>query len=103
MTYFIGASDDDYIKCSSPNDLLMWEGIRWGVRNRIHLLDLGDTWPNPKSHLYSIHKFKEKWGGDLVPRDFYINGTLYRLGRNFVLNNRMIQSLYETLHKQNII
>jgi len=102
MTYYIGVSDDNYSKCS-PNDFLMWNSIRWGSGNKIETLDLGDTWPYPESHLFSIHKFKEKWGGTLISRDFYIRGNLYRMGRNFVLNNRMMQSLYESLHKHKII
>lgn len=102
MTYYIGASDDNYSKCS-PNDILMWNSIRWGLRNKIDILDLGDTWPDPKSHIYSIHKFKEKWGGQLIKCDFYIHGRLYHFGRSLVLNNKYIQRIYESLHKHKII
>lgn len=102
MTYYVGASDDNYCKCS-PNDFLMWNSIQWGIRNGIEILDLGDTWPNPKSHLYSIHKFKEKWGGILIRSDFYIKGRLYYIGRKAVLNNKLFQLIYEYSHKNNFI
>ena len=102
ITYYIGATDDRYQNYSS-NDLLMWYAIQWGNKNRITYLDLGDTFPDKLSHLYGIHKFKEKWGGQLVERDFYIHGTAYSLGRNLVLNNRIVQNVYERFHELNFI
>ena len=101
MNYYIGASDDMY-KEHSANDLLMWEAIKWGISNEYRTIDLGDTWPNPQSHLYSIHKFKEKWGGQLVDRSFYIKGLVYRIGRSLVLNNNLAQNAYEFIHERNI-
>ncbi len=97
-TYYIGASDDGYSRYS-PDDLIMWRAILWCNKNGFLTLDLGDTWPDPNSHLFGIHKFKEKWGGTLVRRDFYIRGRLYRFGRQLVLNNQFIQSVYEHVHK----
>jgi lipid II:glycine glycyltransferase (peptidoglycan interpeptide bridge formation enzyme) len=102
ITYYIGASDDNYTKCS-PNDLIMWNSIQWGIATKIDILDLGDTWPDPKSHVYSIHEFKEKWGGQLIHCDFYIHGRLYHYGRSAVLNNKYIQEMYEFLHHYHII
>jgi len=102
MIYYIGASLDE---CShnSANDLIMWEAITWGNKNGFRVLDLGDTWPEPNSHLFGIHKFKEKWGGELIRRDFYIKGCLYHFGRRLVLNNNYIQIQYEKLHQKGII
>ena len=102
MIYHIGAFDDTYSQIS-PHDLIMWNGIRWGSGNNIDILDLGDTWPDPKSHIYSIYEFKEKWDGQLIHRDFYIHGRLYYFGRSAVLNNKYIQLMYERLHYHNII
>lgn len=97
LTYYIGASDDG---CAcSPHDILFWNAISLGNEKGLATFDLGDTWPNPKSHLYSIHMFKEKWGGTLVENSFYIRGRMYRFGRDLVLNNRPIQTLYESLHQ----
>jgi lipid II:glycine glycyltransferase (peptidoglycan interpeptide bridge formation enzyme) len=102
MTYYMGASDDNYAR-HSPNDLLMWRAIQGGSTASFACLDLGDTWPNPKSHLYGIHKFKEKWGGDLVDRSFYISGRAYALGRSLVMCNKSIQNIYERLHHYKLI
>lgn len=102
MTYYLNASNDDYSKCS-PNHLLMWNSIRWGSGNKIDILDLGDSWPDPKSHFFSIHEFKEKWGGQLIHSDYYIHGRLYHFGRSAYLNNKYFQWMYEYLHHHNII
>jgi lipid II:glycine glycyltransferase (peptidoglycan interpeptide bridge formation enzyme) len=102
MTYYINSSDDNYFTCS-PNQLLMWNSIRWGSSNKIDTLDLGDTWPDPKSHFYSIHEFKEKWGGQLIHCDFYINGRLYYFGRSAYLNSKYFQQIYEYLHHHKLI
>lgn len=102
MTYYIGASNDIH-KDQSSNDLLMWTAIKWGHESGYLTIDLGDTWPNPRSHLYSIHKFKEKWGGQLTECDFFIKGSIYRLGRSLVLDNKSIQNCYELLHMHKLI
>lgn len=98
-TYYIGASYDEYSKYS-PDDLILWHAILWCNKNGFSMLDLGDSWPDPNSHLYGIHKFKEKWGGSLIHRDFYIHGRLYRFGRQLVLDNRIIQRFYEGIHEK---
>lgn len=102
MTYYIGASDMNYSNYS-PNDYLMWNSIRWGNKNGISVVDFGDTQPDPSSHVYGIHKFKDKWGGKLINKDIYISGKLYGVGRNLVLKSRSIQNMYEYLHKHQYI
>jgi hypothetical protein len=81
----------------------MWNSIRWCTLQNIDTLDLGDTWPDPKSHFYSIHNFKKKWKGQLIHSDFYIHGRLYYYGRSVVLKNKYIQWIYEYFHHHNII
>ncbi len=76
MRYFIGCSRPEALR-SSPNDLLMWEAIRWAQREGIEWLDLYDTDPRPDSPLAGIHKFKSKWGGHELDRPYYIRGRLY--------------------------
>ncbi|MFH1382047.1 MAG: peptidoglycan bridge formation glycyltransferase FemA/FemB family protein [Chloroflexota bacterium] len=102
MIYYIGASDPNYL-AMSPNDPIMWHAIQWGKNNNIKLLNLEDTYPNPSSNLYGIHKFKEKWGGQLTRRDFYISGKFYLWGRSLVLNNKIFQRAYAILHEKNVI
>ena len=102
MVYYIGASNPAYLPLS-PNDPIMWHAMQWGKENGVRLLNLEDTYPNPSSNLYGIHKFKEKWGGRLVPRDLYIDGRFYAWGQSLLLNSRTVQRAYAFLHKRNII
>lgn len=80
MLFYSGASDGRYLE-ASPNDPVMWEAMRWGCSNGIRQLDLFDTDPRPESPLYGIHRFKTKWGGQLVDRPFYVKGRAYRWAR----------------------
>jgi len=102
MVYYMGASEHGSLSLS-PNDPIMWHAIQWGKDNNIKLLNLEDTYPNPSSNLYGIHKFKEKWGGQLTQRDLYIDGRFYAWGQSLVLNSRTVQRAYAFLHKRNII
>lgn len=101
-TYYIGASNSEY-RQYSPNDLLMWTAILWAKVSGYSIIDLGDSWPNPNSHLYNIHRFKNKWGGQLINSDFFIRGRVYAFGRIQVLNNPRIQRLYEFVHQKGFI
>lgn len=102
MVYYMGASEPDSLPLS-PNDPIMWHAIQWGKDNNIKLLNLEDTYPNPSSNLYGIHKFKEKWGGQLTRRDLYIDGKFYAWGQSLLLNSKTVQKAYAFLHKRNII
>ena len=102
MVYYSGASDSKYPRLLA-NDLLMWHAIQWGKEHDIRTLNLEDTYPKKSSNLYGIHKFKEKWGGQLTNRDFYIDGKLYAFGRSLVLNSKMFQKAYAIIHERNMI
>jgi len=102
MVYYMGASEHGSLPLS-PNDPIMWHAIKWGKDNGVKLLNLEDTYPNPSSNLYGIHKFKEKWGGQLKQRDLYIDGKFYVWGQSLLLNSRTVQRAYAFLHKRNII
>ena len=101
MAYHINASDNEYIKYS-PNDLILWNAILWGRRNGFGTIDMDDTWPDPKSPHFGIHKFKDKWGGRLMEGNVYYHGDICLLGKNiikrkntFVDNNiKLINSLF---------
>lgn len=76
MLLYAAASDQRFLD-ASPNDLLMWEAMRWGSRQGLRWLDLHDTDPREGSPLYGLHRFKSKWGGELVDRPFYVRGRGY--------------------------
>ena len=102
MVYYSGASDSKYSRLLA-NDLLMWHAIQWGKEHNIRTLNLEDTYSKKSSNLYGIHKFKEKWGGQLTNRDFYIDGKLYALGRSLVLNKKVFQKAYAIVNERGII
>ncbi|MFX1487138.1 MAG: GNAT family N-acetyltransferase [Promethearchaeota archaeon] len=54
----------------NPTNLLLWNTIEWGVRNRYHALDLGRTREGT-----TIHRFKSRWGG----RERYLRDYVYFL------------------------
>lgn len=47
-----------------PNDLLIWETIKWGVENKYRLFDYGGA-GNPNAD-YGVRKFKLQTGGEIV-------------------------------------
>lgn len=69
-----------------PNNLMMWEMIRFGKRNNCHLFDLWGSLgpnPNPKDPWFGFHKFKKGYGGTLTEfvgtYDLVIDAALYPL------------------------
>lgn len=58
VLYALGASDYRYLS-SRPNDLLIWEMIKWAEGAGFKRFDLG---PTPSSDSGLLH-FKRKWGG----------------------------------------
>ena len=62
LTYKYGASNPERLD-SRPNNLLMWEGIRWGCENGYQILDMG------RSSLENVglRKFKSRWGAEETP------------------------------------
>jgi len=102
MTYYIGSSIEEGLKYY-PSDLTMWHAIQWGNKSGIRYLDFGDTQPDPDTHLYGIHKFKKKWGGELINRSLYIHGKVYALGYNAVSTSRRSQRIYEFFNRHGLI
>lgn len=96
MLFCAGASDLRYLS-ASPNDPVMWEAIRWGCQNGIQCLDLNDTDPRENSPLYGIHRFKAKWGGELVERPFYVRGKLYLWVRERLRDNGLVRQVANTV------
>ena len=62
LTYKYGASDHNFLD-SRPNNLLMWEGIRWGCENGYQFLDMGRT----SLSNTGLREFKSKWGAKETP------------------------------------
>jgi len=96
MLFYAGASDSRHLDVS-PNDPVMWEAMRWGRANGIRQLDLYDTDPREDSPLYGIHRFKAKWGGELVDRPFYVKGRAYLWARERLRNNGSVRRLANVL------
>jgi lipid II:glycine glycyltransferase (peptidoglycan interpeptide bridge formation enzyme) len=56
-----------------PNELLMWDILKWGAESSYQIYDFGGAGkPNEK---YGVRDFKAKFGGDLVcfGRNTYIH------------------------------
>jgi hypothetical protein len=77
--YKYGASDPKY-RNLRPNNLIMWEAIRWYCRNRYKTLCLGRTEPENKGLL----QFKRAWGTIENPMHYY----RYDLIRNCFVSKR---------------
>lgn len=60
VLYVLGASDNRYLHLR-PNDLLIWEMIKWSANAGYKAFDLGPTLIYDKGLLH----FKEKWGGSV--------------------------------------
>lgn len=83
--YPYGASSRLHREVMAPN-LMLWEIARWAKAQKIKYFDLwGAIGPNPdpKDPWYGFHRFKQRFGPDLVEYvgsyDIIINPILYRL------------------------
>ncbi len=62
----IGVSDQEYLRMR-PNNLLLWEIMRYGIENGFAYLDMGLT-----GHDYEgLLRFKDSLGGQCAPINFY--------------------------------
>jgi CelD/BcsL family acetyltransferase involved in cellulose biosynthesis len=66
VRYAYGASDERYLDLA-PNNLLMWEAIRWGCTQGYHTLDLGRTACDNEG----LMEFKRRWGAIKEPLPYY--------------------------------
>jgi CelD/BcsL family acetyltransferase involved in cellulose biosynthesis len=57
ITYKYSASLDEYWKLR-PNNLVIWNAIRWGCENGFHTFDFGRTLPGQEG----LRSFKRGWG-----------------------------------------
>ena len=48
----------------SPNDLLVWNAIQWGIENRYKIFDFGGA--GKPGEKYGVRDFKKKFGGKEV-------------------------------------
>jgi lipid II:glycine glycyltransferase (peptidoglycan interpeptide bridge formation enzyme) len=85
----ISAHDDRYETYASK-DLIFWHSMLWGKGKGYLTYHTDDTFPDPKSPLYSLHKFKEKWGGQLIEGSIYYHGKAYLFGKKLAQEKRRI-------------
>lgn len=89
ILYALGASDHRYLS-SKPNDLLIWEMVKWGSENGFKVFDLG---PTPLSNKGLTH-FKAKWGGRTTPVNEHVFPCRNEEHKKV---NKMASSLFEVL------
>ncbi len=87
LYYPYGASRDIH-RDVMPNNLLLWEMIRFGKEQGCHTFDLwGSLGPKPDKDnpYYGFHRFKEGYGGTIMEfvgsYDLVMNQTPYKLFR----------------------
>ena len=64
-----------------PNDILIWETLRWGIKNGYETFDYGGAGEPNKP--YGVRAFKQQMGGELVNYGRYEKihrGVMYRIG-----------------------
>lgn len=66
IRYAYGASDERYLHLA-PNNLLMWEAIRWSCTHGYQTLDLGRTSCDNEG----LMEFKRRWGAIQQPLPYY--------------------------------
>jgi FemAB-related protein (PEP-CTERM system-associated) len=81
-----------------PTDFLLWHVIRWGVKNKFRIIDLGRTRPEDAG----VYYFKSRWGGQKISLEDYV--FLYRnaeipdpLQRKYVFLSRLWSLLPQSL------
>ncbi len=63
----ISRSTLDYQQKLYSQDLLKWNIIQWGIRNKMKFFDLAGVNPTPSNKKEEgIFNYKKKWGGDLI-------------------------------------
>jgi serine/alanine adding enzyme len=79
----------------SPNELLTWHMLEWGIENGFHLYDFGGAGRSDKK--YGVRDFKAKFGGRLVAygRNVCVHRPiltrLSRIGYHFYQRSRLVR------------
>lgn len=87
LTYKYGASNPESLDLR-PNNLLMWEGIRWGCENGYRVLDLGRT----SLSNTGLRDFKSRWGAEETPLVYSTIST-----KQFSSPNEKMERLMRTI------
>ena len=67
----VARSQLDYDENLYSQDLIKWEIIRWGKKNKMKWYDLTGVNPNPSNKKEEgIFRYKKKWGG--IQKNYYI-------------------------------
>lgn len=89
--YKFGASDRNYLKLR-PNNLIMWETIKWCLRNGFSTLCFGRTDPQN----IGLRRFKIGWGAT----EKVIKYSKYDFSKeSFIKNSSSCKNLYKTAIK----
>jgi lipid II:glycine glycyltransferase (peptidoglycan interpeptide bridge formation enzyme) len=95
--YYHGCSSRDrkYTTLEAPT-LLLFEGLRFAKTKRCEIFDWGGCSPNTSKEDtdYSVYRFKERWGGKLVP--FY-NGEYPISKFKSLIQNKILIPSYSKL------
>jgi lipid II:glycine glycyltransferase (peptidoglycan interpeptide bridge formation enzyme) len=99
---FLNASDHNYLKLQ-PNNLLYWHMIKWGKNKKYKKCDLGGYQLEARkgSKLYSVNRFKERWGGQIKRRPIYSYNLFYILGRKLIRKSRFFWWLNKKFRGRN--
>jgi hypothetical protein len=60
MYHWVGSPKSTLVTIS-PNDLVQWEAIKWGIENGFKIYEIMDSGDDPR-----LRQFKAKWNPDLV-------------------------------------
>lgn len=89
--YKYNASDPEVMHQVSPNHLIVWETIKWGVANGFRALDFGRTAPDNEG----LIRYKEMWGTKTVELPYYYYPEVQ--GISSLRENSLVYQMYSRL------
>ena len=70
----VARSQQDFEEKLYSQDLIKWEIIQWGIKNKMRFYDLTGFNPNPiNDKEIGILRYKKKWGGEVYDQKFIFN------------------------------
>lgn len=92
ILYALGASEQKYLYCR-PNDMMIWEMMKWGCENGFKAFELGPTAISDKGLLH----FKEKWGGEHRRISRFYFPSLPQAGKGSRVVNQLAAVVFKLL------
>jgi hypothetical protein len=99
LHYKYNASDPEIVRKVSPNHLITWKTIKWGVEKGYSLFDFGRTSPDNEG----LIRYKEMWGSVATDLPYYyfpkVHGvsSLREKGLKYRIFSKLWQSLPEVV------